>query len=429
VSGGTAPLHWSTASGNLPAGLALDSRTGVISGKAVDTGDSDVDVLVTDAVNASAQARLAISIVAAGQSSASGAGAGSSQYYGSGIGTDGLANTTVGPQGNMVSYRFQAKHSGPVQQAVIYLIPDHVGYSGGTGGKTLVTLNTDDGSASHNPSSTVLASYVISNVSALSSPARYFYKLAFSTPPSVTAGKIYHMVFKNIDPSPNVNFLSVDALYELDTADPVQDALNTAESAVLLNEGGGWHPRLGYTPIYQLDFANGVTEGVGYIEGWIGAPRPISGTLAVRENFTVSGSDVKVNSVAVRVARVSGNDPLTVRLENANGTLIEQGSIPATAIHSSSFLAPAYFWVKLPLSATYTLSAGATYHLDLEASSTSTYETFPIRKGLAYGFQTTTFFNDGHAEFEQNGSWYGWTQWGVANRTDGDLQFYFSVVP
>jgi len=156
---------------------------------------------------------------------------------------------------------------------------------------------------------------------------------------------------------------------------------------------------------------------------------PISGTNAVRETFTVSGGDVHVSSVAVRVARVNGNDALTVRLENANGTLIEQGSIPATAIPSSNSGSPAYFWAKLPLSATYTLAAGGTYHLDLEASSTSTYETFPIRKGLAYGFQPTTFFSDGYAEFEQNGSWTGWTQWGVANRTDGDLQFYFSVAP
>jgi len=156
---------------------------------------------------------------------------------------------------------------------------------------------------------------------------------------------------------------------------------------------------------------------------------PISGTNAVRETITVSGGDVHVSSVAVRVARVNGNDDLTVRLENANGTLIEQGSIPATAIPSSNSGSPAYFWAKLPLSATYTFAAGATYHLDLEASSTSTYQTFPIRKGLAYGFQPTTFFSDGYAEFEQNGSWTGWTQWGVANRTDGDLQFYFSVAP
>ena len=293
----------------------------------------------------------------------------------------------------------------------------------------MVTINTEDGTPAHNPSSTVLASYMMSGVLSLPSPARYFYTLKFSNPPTLSAGQVYHMVFKNTDPSPGTNFLSVDALYELDFSAPVQDAISSTDAAVLLNSGGGWQPRAGYTPIYQLDFANGVTEGIGYIEGWVGAPMPISGSNAVRETFTVSGVDVNVSSVAVRVARVNGNDSLTVRLENANGTLIEQGSIPATAIPLSSSGSPAYFWAKLPLSTTYTLAAGGTYHLDLEASSTSTYETFPIRKGLAYGFQTTTFFNDGYAEFEQNGSWTGWTQWGVANRSDGDLQFYFSAAP
>jgi hypothetical protein len=73
------------------------------------------------------------------------------------------------------------------------------------------------------------------------------------------------------------------------------------------------------------------------------------------------------------------------------------------------------------------LVAGQSYHLQFRTASTSSYQAFPIRKGLAYGFQNTTYFPDGYAQFNQNGSWVGWTQWGVANRTDGDLQFYFAV--
>jgi hypothetical protein len=275
----------------------------------------------------------------------------------------------------------------------------------------------------------VLASYVISGAATLPSPARYFYTMKFSSPPTLTAGQIYHLVFKNIDANPTVNFISVDALYQLNPLAPVQQALGNLDAGVLLSDvDGSWKPRLGYTPIYQFSFTNGTTEGVGYIEGWVGAPVPISGASAVRETFTVSGSSVKISSASVRVARVSGNDPLVVRLEDANGTLIEQATIPASAIPQSNAGAPSYFWASLPFSATYTLLAGSTYHLDLESSATSTYETFPIRKGLAYGFQNTTYFQDGSAQFGLNGSWFGWTQWGVANRADGDLQFYFSVV-
>jgi hypothetical protein len=380
-------------------------------------------------LNSTAKATLSINVAATGQATVSGSSS-SSQFYGPGIGSDGLANTTVGPVGNTVSYRFRAKHSGQLAQAIIYLIPDHAGYAGGNGGTIQVTLHTDDGTSSHNPASTVLATYVMSGVLSLASPARYFYTLKFASPPSLTAGQLYHMVFKNIDASPSVNFLSVDDLYELNYSTSVQSGLSTTDAAVLLSEvGGPWKPRLGFTPIYQLDFSNGVTEGIGYIEGWVGAPRSISGTNAVRETFTVSGADAKVSSVAIRVARVSGNDPLVVRLENASGALIEEGSVPATAIPESNASSPSYYWVRYTFSSAYTLVPGDTYHLDLEATSTSAYQTFPIRKGFAYGFQNTTFFPDGYAEFEQNGTWTGWTQWGVANRTDGDLQFYFSVTP
>jgi putative Ig domain-containing protein len=428
VSGGVAPYHWSTSS-TLPTGLAMNSQTGTISGNAVDAGDSALNVMVTDSLSSSANANLVINIAPATQTT-SPVSTPSSQYYGSGIGSDGLANTTVGPSGNMVSYRFRAKHSGAVQEALIYLIPDHPGYAAGNAGTTLVTLNTDDATPSHNPTSTVLASYVMTNVLSLPSPGRYFYTLKFASPPTLTAGQLYHMVFKNVADSPTVNFLSVDALYQLNFSAPLQGAISDTDAAVLLSEeGGAWKPRAGYTPIYQLEFPNGVTEGIGYIEGWVSAPRPISGTNAVREVFTVSGSDTNVNSVAIRVARVTGNNPLVIRLENANGSLIEEGSIPATSIPLSSPTSPSYYWTNYKFSSTYTLAPGDTYHLDIQASSTSTYEAFPIRKGLAYGFQNTTYFPDGHAEFEQNGSWTGWIQWGVANRTDGDLQFYFSIAP
>lgn len=435
VKGGVAPFAWSTASSTMPAGLTLNSTTGTISGVATTSVTSTVSVDVTDSVNATAKASLPIHIATPASAPSSGSSpsvpTSSASFYGPGLGSDGLANTTIGPSGNTVSYRFMAKNSGAVEQALVYLIPDHAGYAAGNAGTTQVTLNTDDGTAAHNPSSTVLATYVMSNVLSLASPARYFYTIKFATPPTVTAGHIYHMIFKSIDASPTVNFLSVDAMYEVNTSGlqgPVN--ANTADDAVLLGDNGGnWSPRVGYIPIYQLQFQNGVTEGMGYMEGWSGAPEPMSGTNAVRETFTVSGSGFNISSMGVRAARLNGSDPLVVRLENADGSLIEEGSIPANTIALSSSSSPAYAWIKFDFSTTYTLVPGKTYHLEFDAASTSTYETFPIRKGSSYGFQPTTFFPDGHAEVGQNGSWTGWTQWGVANRTDGDLQFYFSVAP
>jgi len=347
------------------------------------------------------------------------------QSYGASLGTDGLANTRLGPSGCMVSYRFLAKHSGVLQVIRIYLIPDHIGYAAGTGGTINVTLHTDDGTSSHHPASTVLGTHVISNILSLPSPSRYFYLVKFSSPVTVTAGHLYHLVFKNVDNNPTVNYLSVDDLYHAVPTSPNQPTISDTNLAVLLSgEGGTWKERPGYTPIYELDFTNGTSEGIGYMEGWVGAPRIISGVSAVRETFTVA-SDVKVSTAAIRVSRIRGTDPLVVRLENANGTLVHQGTIPAADIPVNNATSPA--WTKLAYGTSYTLLAGQTYHLVFEASSTSLYETFPIRKGYAYGFKATTYFPYGHAEFNQNGTWVGWTQWGVTNRTDGDLQFYFNT--
>ena len=199
----------------------------------------------------------------------------------------------------------------------------------------------------------------------------------------------------------------------------------TATPSELRSGKGSWTPRKGFTPIMELRYRDGSSTGVGYMEGWVGAPQPISGTDAVRESFTVSGSARSVGMVGVRVARTAGSDDLTVRLENADGSLIEQGPIAATAFASDG----SYGWGTLAFSSPHTLEPGKTYHLVLEASSSSTYQAFPIRKGAAYGFGQATFFSDGSAELKSDDTWVGWTQWGVANRSDSDLQFYFALAP
>lgn len=348
-----------------------------------------------------------------------------SPCYGSGLGADSLANTVVGGQYNaIVSYRFLAEHSGSLSSILVYLIPDHPGYAAGTGGTIQVTVNTDDGTAAHNPSSTVLASYLITNALTLT-PSRYFPLLTFAVAPTLVAGQLYHIVFTNVDASPATNYLSVDGLYQANPGATTQPTMSDVDCAVLLNQAGlPWTERVGFTPSMQLNYSDGWSGGIGYMEVWSGVPESASGSSAVREVFTVSGSSKTVTNVSIRVNRVSGGDPLVVRLESADGTLIEEGSIPAASILTGG----SYGWATYAFSSAHTLASGQAYHLDFEATSTSAYQLFPIRKGSAYGFASTTYFSDGYAEFKQSGgSWSGWTQWGVTNRTDSDLQFYFML--
>jgi len=157
------------------------------------------------------------------------------------------------------------------------------------------------------------------------------------------------------------------------------------------------------------------------MESWVGAPQVISGASGVREQFTVSSSQKNVGKVAVRLARLSGSDPLKVQLRNGDGSLIEEGDIPASALSNPA----THNWAQYQFRSARTLAAGNMYYLELSTSSSSVYQIFPIRKGVAYNFKNTTWWPDGYAQFKQGDTWVGWTQWGVTNRTDGDLQFYF----
>ena len=359
----------------------------------------------------------------------------SSQVYGPGIAADNLANTVVGSSANVVvSYRVRANHTGALQSINLYLIPNKSGYAAGTGGTIRVSINTDDVTSAHNPTSTILASYVITNYQNLS-PSIYFPQLTFSTPANLVSGQLYHVVFTNIDANPSVNYLSVDALYEPKPPASTQPSMSDTDFAEIMTQAGQpWTERKGYTPTLQMRYTDGWIQGIGYMEVWYNVPQLASGSSAVREVFTVSGGSKTVNSVAVRGVRTSGSDPLIVRLENADGSLIEQGDIPAASFLTGASVTDPYgsplnyTWATYTFSSAHTLAAGQTYHLDLMATSTSAYDFFPIRKGLSYGFQAPSYFGDGHAEFKANGgSWYGWTEWGETNRTDSDLQFYFTT--
>ncbi|MGH7462031.1 MAG: hypothetical protein ACREMA_13540 [Longimicrobiales bacterium] len=350
---------------------------------------------------------------------------GSAGCYGPALAADSLANTTIGPYGNRVTYRFRAMRTGYLKSIRVYLLPDAVGYGAGTGGKLLVGVHNDSGTSAHTPA-TRLASYTVTNPLDLPKPGRIFRLITFPSPPRLISGRLYHIMFSNVDAKPTINYLSVDALFQRNPTTPNQPFSSDVDSAVLLynNATKAWRPRRGFTPIIQFNFTDGWTEGIGYMEAWVGAPQAIGGSRAVRQRITVSGSTRKIGSVAVRVRRNSGSGALRVRVENSNGTLIEEGNISSTAFPIGSMT-----WGTYRLRSTRTLSAGRTYHLVLLAPSGTVYQTFPIRKGMHYGFSNTTYFRDGHAQFKSGSTWVGWTQWGATNRVDGDLQFYLHLVP
>ncbi|MDE1941074.1 MAG: hypothetical protein KGI66_03065, partial [Patescibacteria group bacterium] len=342
-----------------------------------------------------------------------------SAFYGSGIGADDLNNTTLGTYGGqMADYRFRSTHSGALSRIVWYQMIDVAGYAAGTNGRILVQVETDDGTAAHDPSGTVLASASLVPTSKDST-------VSFSPAPQLAAGTLYHVVYSNIDPDPSANYSSVNALYQPAEPSPVQPTVSDIDWAELSRTPTiGWYQRLGMTPILQLDFADGTVAGNAYRYIHAQDIEPISGASMARERFTVSGSDRTVDAVSIRLARQSGNDPLTVRLESGSGALIEQGTIAASRFSS----APG--WATYSFTAPHTLAAGQTYDLVVSAPSSSIYDIFTIQKGVGYSsadWSPATDFPDGSAQYDGGSGWSGWPSAGSSPDTESDLQFYFSL--
>ncbi len=358
--------------------------------------------------------------------------------YGSCIQGDSLANTPIGPHGNQVSYRFRARPGGPLRGIRPFLIWSFrkAGYHGGTGGTLKVEIQADDGSPAHAPSGRVLATSR-QTLNLVPASDRFYPLIAFDREPVLAAGTLYHAVFTNADPRAGVNFVSVNAIFTRAAGAPIQPTLPDEDWAMLFRSAARprWEPRRtpgtaeGFTPILEVYYEGGASQGIGYMEFWMGAPRPVAGTASVGEVFTVTGASRKVEAVHIRVRRLAGKGPLAARLESADGkALAEAACDPGCPPASASCALGGCGWVE----ATFprpppTLQGGRTYRLVLAARGDGRFEAFPMRKGTDKGFSAATLFADGHAEFKDEGGWKGWTQWGQSSRTDSDLQFYFTL--
>ncbi len=346
--------------------------------------------------------------------------------YGPAVGMDSLNNTVVGgPLVQLVSYRFRATISSKLVSARIYVVgANHQGYGAGTGGAWQVSVQTDDGTAAHAPSAVVLATASLS-------PPDGFPLIEFSSPPSLVEGRLYHLVFQNVDPSPTDNYASLDGVFMYQPTSPRMPGVADTDWGQMVRRGdAAWADVADTVPILQVSYGDGVSAGLGYMESWVRSPQTVSGADSVREAFTVAGADRLVSAFSVRLMRVSGTaGALSARLETDRGTPVAEATVAASAIpigipgdHDGTGHAT---WVTFPFAEQVVLHEGQAYHIVLTAPAGSVYSAFAIRKGVDYGFDTTTFFADGHGQVTTGGGWGPFTQDGGGPLDEGDLQFYF----
>ena len=339
-------------------------------------------------------------------------------WYGPCMAMDGLANTPCGGGGGDVSFRFRAAKS-DTTTAVRNYFETGGSYGSGTGGTIRISIEADDAGF---PSGTPLAYTDVVH------PGHNGGQLTtFSSPPSVLAGSLYHVVFTNIDGTPATNFVSVNAAWQSESVTPMQAQWPDADFAVCLKyPAESWQVRDMFTPIMDLTYGDGSHQGQGYMEVEIGNQPTIAGTTnMMRERFTVSGGNRQVTGAAVRMAKTGGTGDLTVRLEDSGGALIDSFTVAASSIPTLAVDANgAGEWVSGSFAATRTLTNGAEYRLRLSCPAGTTMWSRGVQKGAEYGYHPTTYFADGVLEKTTNGS--AWST--VTGLEDnGDLQFYLTV--
>lgn len=352
--------------------------------------------------------------------------------YGPSIGADDLNNTQIGgPGAQRCSYRFKAATSSTLTTAIIYLIDGtHPGYGSGTGGTLVVKVETDDGSANHFPSGTVLATETFVHPS-----DDVGFTVAFGSPPSLTSGTLYHLTFTNTDSSPTSNFVSVDGTYQAyATASRWQPRFSNTDFVQLLKKGSGaWTDSRGdasvITPSLELIYANATHQGMGYIETWgrggSDGWNTCDGTYKLRESFTVSGGNKTFDTVFVRCARSTGTAPLSIRLETSGGTELATVTIPASSVVQANKGGHGFGqrWYSATFSAPQTINNGSSYNLQLSTTSGTEYWTTGIRDGSAYGY--TGYFGDGKMQRYNGSSWSDILNLSGSPSSLADLQFYF----
>jgi hypothetical protein len=153
-------------------------------------------------------------------------------------------------------------------------------------------------------------------------------------------------------------------------------------------------------------------------------PKPVGGAAGVRQLLrTPAGRTTRVKGAWLRIKRERGTDaPLVIGLGRSDGAALASATLAPSAVPTSDA-----GWVHATFSRPVSLPAGSEVTLSASAGQPSSYEAFPIRKGVDYGFDTSTYFDSGYAQFNTGGGWLGWDQWGGHDRHDSDLQFALDV--
>ncbi len=401
---------------------------------------------------------------------ASTASAQSTAAYGPGAAGLALNNLTVGGRwGNVISYRFRARKSGELTAVRVYWIYsfNKPGYHAGHGGTFRVSVRADDNSSNHRPSEIVMASTNVTMKLCATASSRAdgpcgqdgqlnqdgirktFEPIEFSRGVMIQKGKLYHVVFENIDPHPAKNWVGLDGMFHpTDVKKLFPSSAAADEWTALLRYGKSpWEPSKTTMPILSVMLNGGEPNramggkefGFGYVAVWRHSYNqfpPVSDRIYARQIFTPTASRT-ISSINLYIGSIGGEGTMyadfkdsankvlrTVKIGSHSLPRLETcpwrnfyGSVPA-ANESCSV------WVKRALTKPLRLKAGQQYSIVLRSGDRATFGVNLLEKGLFYGFAKETVLSQAFSDmsYDAGKTWQPWAIWNV-ERSDADLQF------
>lgn len=365
-------------------------------------------------------------------------------FTGNPVAMTSLANYPIGQNKDWrVSIRFKSDYSGSLARFKLYwkYAP---GYSAGDGGDIKITLRTDDGTSSHNPSSTILATTIFyPNIQ--SGVDVRFKELSFPVAPLIEKDKTYHLHFENLHPDKSNNWISINNVYNHGRSESTLQPTEDPTEWGLLNRlgaTGAWKLSPGFCPILALGISRtGVTtpdvyQGNGYMEFWGASSNGVrvGGTSLLRQGFN-STTSMTVGGISVNAGKYTGTGALQVELLSSTGTVLGSGTISADSFPNatSSTNCPGgvtgdkcHVWGYAQFSTAPSVIEGQSYYIRITAPSGSQYRfNFPRDGSIKYGWPAGTVVS-GRIEKSTNagGTWTGITYYGITNRSDADLEFF-----
>lgn len=368
------------------------------------------------------------------------------RLYGPGVfNMNALANTVIGsPQGkkNMTSNRFMATGSGkPVHVSLFFA--KGIGYSRGNGGRIQISIYPDDGTDQHLPdrrARPLAQATFIPDLPDNREKKGYFNEVRFredQTP--IEAGRLYHLVLENTDPTPGENYLSLNhAVTHQGNGRPAR-WLNTRDWASLYayeeasgsgrfrwvdlsSEGSSGNY---FSPIMQLSLHTGHSQGVSDMESGSVDPQRVytaTRTTPIRERFKPSeDKDISGFSFAA-TSSIAGK--LKWRILHQNTTLA-QGIIHQKAANykplksNTGILLVNMHWYDVALPSKLFFKAGQTYYLELTPLGNSEWKFADHRNGDTFGFTWPAAFTESQAQHLRKGQWIDTYHWNYSRAAKG----------